>query len=587
MSELSKLWRYLRPQREKIFLASLCSILNKLFDLMPPALIAAAIDIVVSGKDSLIARLGFPQAEQQLIVLAVLTVIVWILESIFEYFFKIMWKNLAQQAQHRIRLDAYRNLQRQRLAYFEDQSTGELVTILNEDVNQLERFLDVGANDIIQVIVTMLTIGAVYLAVSPGVGWIAVLPIPFIIAASVWFQNFLKPRYQRVRESAGKLGSQLANNIQGIATIKSYGSENFENKRIGTLSDAYRQANVATIRISSAFVPMIRMLILSGFVAILLIAGFQALNGELTVAAYSLMVFIVQRLLWPLTRLGETFDLYQRSMASTGRILSVLETDEMLPNGELELHSARGHFIARDVAFRYSSGGAVLQNVNFEIQPGWMVGIVGATGAGKTSLIKLFLRFYDVTAGSLMLDGHDIRQYRLEDLVKAISFVNQDVFLFHGTARENIAYGSEGASEDDILAAARLAEAHSFIKELPEGYDTIVGERGKKLSGGQRQRVSLARALLKKAPIIILDEATSSVDNETEAAIQKSLIKIARSRTTVVIAHRLSTIRNADRIFLLAGGSIREEGRHEQLIKQNGIYASLWRVQTGEAVEKG
>ncbi len=587
MSELSKLWLYLRPQRGKIFLASLCSILNKLFDLMPPALIAAAIDIVVAGKESLIARLGFPQPEQQLIVLAVLTVIVWILESIFEYFFKIMWKNLAQQAQHRIRLDAYRNLQRQRLAYFEDQSTGELVTVLNEDVNQLERFLDVGANDIIQVIVTMLTIGAVYLAVSPGVGWVAVLPIPFIIAASVWFQNFLKPRYQRVRESAGKLGSQLANNIQGIATIKSYGSENFENKRIGSLSDAYRQANVATIRISSAFVPMIRMLILSGFVAILLIAGFQALNGELAVAAYSLMVFIVQRLLWPLTRLGETFDLYQRSMASTGRILSVLETDEMLPNGELELHSARGHFIARDVAFRYSSGGMVLQNVHFEIQPGWMVGIVGATGAGKTSLIKLFLRFYDVTAGSLMLDGHDIRQYRLEDLVKAISFVNQDVFLFHGTARENIAYGSEGASEDDILAAARLADAHSFIEELPEGYDTIVGERGKKLSGGQRQRVSLARALLKKAPIIILDEATSSVDNETEAAIQKSLIKIARSRTTVVIAHRLSTIRNADRIFLLAGGSIREEGRHEQLIKQNGIYASLWRVQTGEAVEKG
>lgn len=550
---------------------------------MPPALIAVAVDVVVEGEDSFLAGLGFPRPEQQLVVLAIVTVLIWIFESLFEYFFKIMWKNLAQQAQDDMRRDAYNHLQSQGLAHFEDKSTGELVTILNEDVNQLERFLDIGANDIIQVIVTVLTIGGMYLVVAPGIGWVAVLPIPFIIAASVWFQKFLEPRYQRVRSTAGEVGSQLANNIQGIATIKSYASEGFENRRIGRLSKAYKQANISTIRLSSAFIPMIRMLILSGFVSVMLLAGFRTLNGDLPIGLYTLMIFIVQRLLWPLTRLGDVFDLYQRSMASVGRILSILEADEKLPDGHLPLEVAGGHFLCKEVSFSYSTGGPVLQNLNFEIQAGWMVGIVGATGAGKTSLIKLFLRLYDVIGGSIMLDGHDIRKYRLSDLLRAIAFVNQDVFLFHGTVRENVAYGSGEKSDEEILAAAHLAEAHEFIETLPQGYDTIVGERGKKLSGGQCQRISLARALLKNAPILILDEATSSVDNETEAAIQKSLTKIARSRTTIVIAHRLSTIRNADRIFLLTDGRIREEGNHDELIEQNAVYANLWRVQKGEA----
>ena len=429
---------------------------------MPPALIAVAVDIVVETENSFLAGFGFPRPEQQLLVLAIITGIVWVMESLFEYVLKIAWKNLAQQTQDDMRQHAYGHLQNQRLAYFEDKSTGELVTVLNEDVNQLERFLNIGANDIIQVFTTVLVIGGMYLVVAPGVGWFAIIPIPIIAVASVWFQKFLEPRYRLVRKSAGETSSQLTNNIQGMATIKSYGNEKIENERIAALSRAYRQANESTIRISSAFIPMIRMIILSGFIAIMLMAGFQALKGALAVGLYSLLVFIVQRLLWPLTRLGETFDLYQRSMASVVRIMVLLDAKEQLPDGRLPLESARGHFVAENLFFRYSSGGDVLRNLNFEIRPGWTVGIVGATGVGKTSLIKLFLRLYDVSGGRLILDGTDIRDYRLRDLVRAISFVNQEVFLFHGTVRENIAYGNPDAGDEEIFAAARLAEAPGF-----------------------------------------------------------------------------------------------------------------------------
>jgi ATP-binding cassette subfamily B protein len=583
---LGRLWKYLKPKRRRLAAASAFSVANKLFDLAPPALIGFAIDVVVNGEDSFLAGLGISDPADQLILLAVITAVVWIFESIFEYLFSVAWKNLAQQTQHDIRTDAYRHLQNQRFAYFEDKSTGQLITVLNDDVNQLERFLDVGANDIIQVLTTIAVIGGMYLIVAPGVGWIAVLPIPVIVWASVWFQKYLEPRYRKVRDAAGDISSQLANNIQGMATIKSYGTEELENRRVTGLSDGYRAANVSTIKLSSAFIPMIRMIILASFLAIMLMAGFQALSGALAVGLYSMMIYIVQRLLWPLTRLGQTFDLYQRAMASVNRIMSLLEVEEHLPDGEISLppQSARGHFQVQNVDFSYASGEAVLKNLSLEVQPGWTVGIVGATGAGKTSLIKLLLRLYDVSSGEIRLDGADLREYRLGDLAQSIALVSQDVFLFHGSVRENIAYGSPGASQEQIVAAAKLAEADEFIREFHQGYDTIVGERGKKLSGGQRQRISIARALLKDAPILILDEATSSVDNETEAAIQKSLARIAHSRTTIVIAHRLSTIRHADRIFVLSGGALAEEGTHEELIGLQGIYEALWRVQSGEAV---
>ncbi len=581
---LLQLISYMKPFRGKIRLATLFSVLNKLFDLAPPILIGAAVDIVVKGEESLISRLGYPDPFQQLLLLAAVTAVVWIFESIFQYLFEIYWRDLAQFTQDSLRKDAYRNMQEQELAFFEDRSTGDLIAILNDDINQLERFLDHGANDLIQVVVTVTVIGSIFMFAAPEIGWMALLPMPFIIWGSVWFQKKLGPRYSLVREKAGETSSQLVNNLGGMATIKSFGTEEFENDRISSLSEKYMDANRNVIRFSAAFVPLVRMLILAGFIGILIFAGFKTLDGEMEVGLYSVLIFVTQRLLWPLTRLGETFDLYQRAMASTRRVMSLLKMREKLPDGKRAItpDTVLGNYNFDGVSFEYRTGGKVLENLNLEIKAGQTVGIVGATGAGKSSLIKLLMRFYDVTGGRILLDGHDLRHYKINDVVRTVGLVSQDVFLFQGTVAENIRYGTFNATEKEIEQAARLAEAHDFIKELPEGYNTIVGERGQKLSGGQRQRISLARAILKDPPILILDEATSAVDNETEAAIQRSLFRITKNRTTLIIAHRLSTIRHADTIFVLDRGEVVESGKHDELIRTNGLYNQLWMVQMGE-----
>jgi ATP-binding cassette subfamily B protein len=458
------------------------------------------------------------------------------------------------------------------------------MSIINDDINQLERFLDAGANDLLQVATTVVIIGGIFIAVAPSVAWMALLPMPIIIWGSVWFQKMLTPRYKAVREGVSNLNSQLSNNLSGIVTIKSFTAEAHEVERIRRESDQYRLSNRRAITLSSAFSPLIRMVIVSGFIAIMVFGGYLALDGRLNVGLYSVMVFMTQRLLWPLTRLGQTFDLYQRAMASTTRILDLLKVESQIKDGEtsLPLADVQGAVRFEDVYFAYSNGIKVLDGLSFEISAGETAAIVGATGAGKTTVIKLLLRFYDVTGGRITLDGHNLRQLRAADLRNAIGLVSQDVFLFHGTVRENIVYGTFDAPMEKIIEAAKIAEAHEFIMALPQRYDTIVGERGQKLSGGQRQRISIARAILKDPPILILDEATSSVDNETEAAIQRSLEKITVGRTTIIIAHRLSTIRNADQIFVLENGQLTEQGRHEELVAHGGLYAALWRVQTGE-----
>ena len=295
------------------------------------------------------------------------------------------------------------------------------------------------------------------------------------------------------------------------------------------------------------------------------------------------MVLLTQRLLWPLTRLGQTLDLYQRSMASTNRVINLLDTPITIHRGNkpLNVESVKGELELQNVTFAYQENFPVIQNIYLKISEGKTIGIVGSTGSGKSTIGKLLLRFYEVKTGKITLDGIEINQINLPDLRRAIGLVSQDIFLFHGTVAENIRYGSFDATFSEIIAAAKIAEADNFINKLPQGYDTIVGERGQKLSGGQRQRIALARAVLKNPPILILDEATSAVDNETEAAIQKSLEKITQNRTTIVIAHRLSTIRNADCIYVMEHGKIVEFCRHEELLEKSGIYASLWQVQSG------
>lgn len=587
MSPLRRLLRYASPHRARLAAATACSILNKILDLAPPVLIGAAVDVVVNRQDSLLAHWGIVDVYAQLTWLAVATVVIWALESVFEYLYGVLWRNLAQTLQHDLRVDAFRHVQDLEMAWFEQRSSGGLMAILNDDVNQLERFLDGGANDLLQVATTVVVVGATFFTIAPEVAWWAVLPIPVVLWGSFTFQRRIAPRYAAVRQQVGRLNELLANNLGGIATIKSFANESRELERVRRESAAYQAVNGRAIRLSSAFSPLIRMAIVVGFTATLLVGGWQVLDGTLAVGAYSVLVFITQRLLWPLTRLGQTFDLYQRAMASTTRILDLLDTPVGLRDGATALprDSVRGHVRFEQVDFDYGNGVPVLRGLDLEVPPGHTLAIVGATGAGKTSVIKLLLRFYDPTSGRITIDGHDLRDLVRGDLRRAIGLVSQDVFLFHGSVRENIAYGrlEPEPTLQEIEDAARTAEAYAFVEALPDSWDTIVGERGQRLSGGQRQRLSIARAVLKDPPILVLDEATSAVDNETEAAIQRSMARITRNRTTVVIAHRLSTVRHADQIVVLEHGRVAESGTHDELVALGGLYATLWRVQTGEA----
>ena len=580
---LSRLLRYGDKYKAIIWQAVICSILNQLFDLAPPAIIGAAVDVVVKKQDSIMARFGITDIFTQLVVLSLLSAIVWGLESVFEYAYTRLWRNLAQDVQHDIRLDAYSHVQDLELAYFEENSTGALLSVLNDDINQLERFLDVGANEIIQVITTALVIGGSFFILTPDIAWMAIVPIPLIIWGSVAFQKWLAPRYAEVREKVSLLNSRLSNNLSGITTIKSFTTEAYEIDRLRQDSNAYRKSNQKAIRLSAAFIPLIRLVILAGFTAILLYGGLQAASGTLAVSTYSVLVFLTQRLLWPLTRLGQTFDLYQRAMASITRVMDLLDTPIAIHSGDiaLPLSTIRGEVSINNITFAYNQRQPVIENLSLHIRAGQTIAIVGATGSGKSTLVKLLLRLYEIRSGNITVDGKNIKDIVLWDLRRAIGLVSQDVFLFHGTVRENISYGSADASTNKIIEAAKIAEADRFIRELPQGYDTVVGERGQKLSGGQKQRIAIARAILKDPPILILDEATSAVDNETEAAIARSLEKITQNRTTIAIAHRLSTIRHSDCIYVMEYGQLIEQGTHEELLAKEGVYTNLWQVQTG------
>ncbi len=580
---ISRLIAHMKEHRSTMWLATFFSVLNKIFDLAPPLLIGAAVDVVVKQEESVLSGYGYSDPKEQLIILSVLTVFIWVFESLFEYFYGVLWRNLAQTVQHELRLDAYSHIQELEMSWFSDQSKGELMSILNDDINQLERFLDKGANELLQVSTTVVVISAIFFYISPEIAIYSILPIPIILWGSFRFQSRIGPRYAEVRKEVGLLNALLSNNLSGISTIKSFTSEEMEIARVREASQAYREANKRAIRLSAAFVPLIRMAILVGFTATLLHGGFVTLDGGMAIASYSVMIFMMQRLLWPLTRLGETFDLYQRAMVSTTRVLNLLETPIAIDEGDTEVNisEVKGSVVFEDVNFAYPDRSEIINGLNIEIKPGTTQAIVGPTGSGKTTLIRLLLRFHDPTSGKILLDGKDLKSLKMKDLRSAISLVTQTITLFPGTVMQNIAYGKAGATEEEIIEAAKVAEAHSFIMSLPDGYNTQIGEGGHKLSGGQRQRLSIARAVLKDAPILVLDEATSSVDNETEEALQKSLEIISKDRTTIVIAHRLSTIRYSDSIIVLDDGKVVESGNHEELLDNKSQYFRLWNVQTG------
>ena len=582
-SSLERLVSNLREERKLILAAIACSTLNKIFDLAPPVLIGISVDVVVREQNSWLGSMGITNVPDQLGFLAFCSFLIWTAESLFEYLYGVLWRNLAQSTQHNLRIKAYEHLQKLEMSFFEGDSTGRLMSILNDDINQLERFLDHGANQIIQLIVTVAIIGSGIAFIAPGVAIFAFIPIPLILIGSIKFQKKLAPRYKKVREHAGDIASRLSNNLGGMLTIKSFATESWELERLREESDLYRRSNRKAIKLSAAFIPLIRFAILFAFLSILIIGGIETWEKNMAIGTYSFLVFITQRLLWPLTTLGHTLDDYQRSMASANRVLDLIDTPITVNEGKLRKNPSKilGKIRFNSLNFNYIDRNNIIKDFNLSINQGETVGIVGPTGSGKSTIVKLLLRLYPIQEGNITLDDIDINLFNLKDLRRSIALVSQDVYLFHGTVEENIAYGSTNSTPDLIYKAAQLAEASDFIDQLPHDYQTVVGERGQKLSGGQRQRIAIARAILKNAPILVLDEATASVDNETEAAIQRSLKKITTSCTTIVIAHRLSTVIDADEIIVLDKGKIIEKGTHHSLLKNRDFYYHLWKIQAG------
>jgi ATP-binding cassette, subfamily B, bacterial len=588
---LFRLLSYMKGERRTYLLACLYSVLNKLFDIFPEVLIGAAVDVVVNQKSSWLSHImGNPSMTVQLATLGIATFVAWLLESIFQYLFSVKWRNLAQTVEHKLRMETYSHIQNAPMQTIDDSSVGQLIATINDDINQLERFLEDGINQIIQIVASSIMVGCIFMYFSPLIALFAVCPIPFILVGAFYFQHKLEPKFLMVRAKAANISQALANNLSGLMTIKSYTAEGFEQQRIRRLSDDYQNANRETIKISAMVTPVIRIIILTGFLFTLMIGGYKTINHTMNVGVFSLLVFLSQRLLWPFSRLAEVTVDYQRSMASTTRILNLLtwpqETSHIvLPSHATPTREVSG-LIIHDLSFQYPrTKHPLFSHFHCHIPLQQTIAFVGESGSGKSTLIKLLCRFYQAQQGGIYWQGRDIQSMDLTLWRNSIAVVNQDIFIFEGTIADNIAYARVNTNREAIVAAAKIAGADSFIEQLPGQYDAQVGERGNRLSGGQRQRIAIARAVLKDAPILVLDEATSAVDNETELAIQKALHTISHHKTTIIIAHRLSTITHADQIYVLDNGEIVEEGNHNTLLAHKGGYHRLWQIQTGEAVD--
>ena len=580
----------------------LASVVARLLDLLPPLMLGIAIDAVFRDDAAFSEQvplvllpaewLPATQTDQFWFVIAVIAGAFGV-GAAFHWIRNWGFNAFAQNIQHDVRTDTYDQMQRLNMAFFADKQTGEMMSILSNDVNRLERFLNDGMNSLFRMSVMVLGIGVLLLWINPQLALVALLPVPIIAGVTYLFIRIIQPKYAEVRSTVGTLNSRLENNLGGIEVIKSSTTEPYESDRVDDSSMEYFDANWDAIETRIKFFPALRVLAGIGFVLTFIVGGlwvFQGppgpFTGELSVGMFVVFILYTQRFIWPMAQFGQIINMYQRARASSARVFGLMDEPNRLaesPNAE-PLEVGRGDVEYDDVSFGYDDERTV-EHVDFRVDGGDTLALVGPTGAGKSTVLKLLLRMYDVDEGAIYVDGQDVRDVTLPSLRRAIGYVGQSSYLFYGTVKENIAYGTFDATDAEIREAAKAAEAHEFITNLPDGYDTMVGERGVKLSGGQRQRVTIARAVLKDPAILVLDEATSDVDTETEMLIQRSLDRLTDDRTTFAIAHRLSTIKDADTILVLEDGKVVERGTHGELLDNGGLYAHLWGVQAGEIDE--
>ncbi|QCC58434.1 ABC transporter ATP-binding protein/permease [Natrinema thermotolerans] len=581
----------------------IASFFARILDLLPALMLGIAIDAVIRQDipyaEAFPIGSGFvgPYVPDGRMAQFWLTVGIiagsFLLSAVFHWTRNWGFNTFAQNVQHDIRTDTYDEMQRLDMGFFADKQTGEMMSILSNDVNRLEKFLNDGMNSLFRLLVMVVGIGGLLFAINRQLALVALLPVPLIAVFTYLFIQTIQPKYAAVRSTVGKVNSRLENNLGGIQVIKSSTTESYESDRVEDVSREYFDANWGAIRTRIKFFPGLRVLAGIGFVITFTVGGLWVTQGPpgpftggLSTGMFVVFILYTQRFIWPMAQFGQIINMYQRARASSARIFGLMDEPNRVgeePDAP-DLEVTEGRVEYDNVSFGYDEE-PILEDIDFTVEGGETLALVGPTGAGKSTVLKLLLRMYDVDEGEIRVDGQQVQDVTLRSLRESLGYVSQDTFLFYGSVEENIKYGTFDADREDVIEAAKMAEAHEFIQNLPEGYDTEVGERGVKLSGGQRQRLSIARAILKDPDILVLDEATSDVDTETEMLIQRSIDDLAEDRTTFAIAHRLSTIKDADQVLVLEGGEIVERGTHEELLENGGLYSHLWGVQAGEIDE--
>ncbi len=587
--------RYARADWPLFVLGVVTSVLGRFVSLAPPLVLGVAID--ATFDDSVpytipyVPSAWLPTTQVGEVWFSVGLVVAALLASVV-----FTWTNgaalslFSNRLQHAIRVDSYEAMQRLDMAFFDDKQTGQVLAILNDDVRNLRMFLGSTVSSALQLVATVLGIAFVLFTLNWQLALVTLVAVPLLAVFTYWFMRTIRPRYRALRSSIGELNTRLENNLDGMEVIKTAHTENHETDRIRETSWEYYLRTWAVAKLEYLYQPSMDLLAGLAFAATFLLGGLWLVGGApgpftgtLLVGEFVTFLFMTQRFVDPLSGVGRIVNSYENARASGERIVGLVSRPVEVRDREDSVvrETVEGRVEYDDVTFSYLPDRPVIRNLSFAVDAGDTVAFVGPTGAGKSTAAKLLLRLYDVDEGAVRVDGVDVRDLALDSLRSNVGYVSQDVFLFDGTVAENVRYGSFDATDEGVVAAAKLAEAHAFVENLPEKYDTRVGERGVKLSGGQRQRIAIARAMLQDPAILVLDEATSAVDTETELLIQRGLARLTADRTTLVIAHRLSTVKNADLILVVDDGAVVERGTHDELLAEDGLYATLWNVQAG------